>query len=643
MANYNLSRLGPQEFEHLAQSLLKEVIGDGTLTFGAGKDGAREATFTGSAPYPSPTSNWFGDWIFQAKFHDVDLLGMNKARKVVLHDLAKELDKVVIKYKYPCDNYILITNVPLTGVADTGNIDVILKRLIPEHQGYIGNVHIWDGDEINRLLEKYGAIRTKYLEFLVAGDLIAKLIAKQDAELDEVSRTINSYLAVTFSRDQNAQLDQAGDVSEDALKLQRLFFDLSARPESGQWTYHHDGVRQRDYPAHSEDIIQNTVQFILSEASARIVLIGGPGEGKSTIGQYLAQLHRATLLNRINEVAVSEKYYPFTPRLPIRVLLKDFGQWLAEQRDQEQTIHGTLEDYICKDIKRSTSREIASVQLHQVIKDNPLLLILDGLDEVTDLALRKSLLTRINEFTSRCEGIIKADLQILASTRPTGYVEQFDSRSYLHLHLTRLNPDQVRQYVARWTKARNLEPTKEDRVIRTIDECLIDRQISLLTSTPLQVTILLLIVSAGGKPQYQREALFSDYLEVIYKRETAKGRNIIETDKQLLIGLHRYIGYVLHENTTRAESTGALLPADSYSQHVRTFLRWNDPIAQSDKLRRDFNAITKEAGERLVLIIEPTEGHYGFELRSIQEYFAARHLADTSLDTEQRYARGLMP
>jgi hypothetical protein len=638
MANSNLNRLGAQEFENLAQSLLKEVIGDGTLTFGVGQDGAREATFSGRAPYPSPSSNWDGNWIFQAKFHDVDLLGITKARRAVIRDLATELDKIVLKYKYPCDNFILITNVPLTGTADTGNIDVILNKVIPEHKGYIRNVNVWAADDINRLLEKYDAIRTKYLEFLVAGDLIAKLIAKQNAELDEVSTTISGYIAVTFSRDQNAQLDQAGDVTENALKLQKLFFDLSAQLEPGQWGYHHDGVHARDYWTDSNDVIQNIVQFILSQSVDRIVLVGGPGEGKSTIGQYLAQLHRATLLSRISEVAVSSKYHPVTPRIPIRILLRDFGQWLAEQRDQE-VIHGTLEDYVCRDIKRSTSRDITPAQLHQVIKDNPILLILDGLDEVTDLSLRKTLLTRINEFTGRCEDLIKADLQILASTRPTGYVEQFDSRSYLHLQLIKLDPAQVRRYVARWTQARNLEPTKEDRVIRTIEECLADRQISLLTSTPLQVTILLLIISTGGKPQYQREALFSDYLEVIYKRETAKGRNIIETDKQLLIGLHKYIGYIIHENTTRAESTGALLPADSYSAHVEQFLRWNDPIAQSDKLRRDLNAITKEAGERLVLIIEPTEGHYGFELRSIQEYFAARHLADTAFDTEQRYAR----
>jgi len=640
MSNYDLTRLGAQEFEHMVQALLKDVIGNGTVTFGAGQDGAREATFEGEAPYPSQSTRWSGRWIFQVKYHDVALLGTDKARKAVIKDLKKELEKIVNKYKHPCDNYILITNVPLTGTVRSGNIDVIAKTLTDAQRGYVKNIHVWSADEINRFLDQNESVRTKYFEFLVTGDLIAKLIAKQDAELSEVDRTIDSYVNVTFSREQNAQLDQAGDVSEDALKLQKLFFDLSTQPQEGSWHYPYDPGQREDIsePA-SRRTIYNTVQFLLGEEEKRVVLIGGPGEGKSTIGQYLAQLHRATLLGRLEDVAVSSSYRPAFPRLPIRVLLKDFGQWLAEHRDDDQVVHGTLEDYVCRDIARSTSRTITPTQLHQVLKDNPVLLILDGLDEVTDLTLRKTLLTRITEFTGRCEKVLDSDLQVLASTRPTGYVAQFDPRTYTHLQLVRLTAEQVRGYVQKWTKAKDLEPTKEDRVIRTVDECLSDKQISVLTSTPLQITILLLIISTSGKPQYQREALFSDYLDVIYKRETAKGRNIIESDKQLLIALHKYIGYVLHENTTRAETTGGLLAADAYSKHVEQFLRWNDPIAKSDKLRRDLLAITKEAGERLVLIIEPTEGHYGFELRSIQEYFAACHLADTSLNTQERYAR----
>ena len=54
--NYDLNRLGANEFEQLIQSLLKKIIGQGTTTFNRGPDGAREATYEGSAPYPSPTN-----------------------------------------------------------------------------------------------------------------------------------------------------------------------------------------------------------------------------------------------------------------------------------------------------------------------------------------------------------------------------------------------------------------------------------------------------------------------------------------------------------------------------------------------------------------------------------------------------------
>jgi len=639
MPQYNLTSLGSTEFERMVQALLKEVIGSGTITFGAGRDGAREATYQGSAPYPSTTARWDGTWIFQAKFHDTDLLGVDKARKAVLKDLETELDKIVLKYRRHCDNYILVTNVPLSGVAGSGTLDVIADKIIPQHSGEISNVHVWGADDINRLLEKYPAVRNAYLHFMVAGDLIAQLIDARQRSLDDLALTIRSYLNVTFTREQHAQLDQAGDVSDDQLPLQQVFFDLNSEVEPEYRKYYAANESMRARVASQEAEIDRTAAFLLSEAGRRVVLIGGPGEGKSTLGQYLAQLHRATLLNRIGDIVIAPDYIPATPRIPLRVTLRDFGQWLANIRTSDESNHGTLEEYICFDIQRTTSRTISPNDLHNIIRGNPTLLILDGLDEVTDLSLRKVLLSRLSEFTGRCDTVIKADVQILASTRPTSYIEQFDPHNFLHLRLTKLKPEQVMAYVSRWTKAKNLDPTKEDRVIRTAQECLADRDISLLTSTPLQVTILLLIISSGGKPQYQREALFNDYLEIIYRRETAKGRNIIESDKELLIGLHRYIGYVLHEKTTQPETTGAVLPLSEYSKAVEVFLRWNDPYAMEEKRQSDLAAITKEAGERLVLIIEPTKDHFGFELRSIQEFFAACHLSDTPVNTEQRYLR----
>jgi hypothetical protein len=46
-----------------------------------------------------------------------------------------------------------------------------------------------------------------------------------------------------------------------------------------------------------------------------------------------------------------------------------------------------------------------------------------------------------------------------------------------------------------------------------------------------------------------------------------------------------------------------------------------------------------EARDRLFLLVAPEPGFFGFELRSLQEFFAAAYLAQTARDTQQRFER----
>ncbi len=116
MPKYNLDALGHEEFERLSQALVQQIIGPGAKVYGMGSDGAREATFQGKAPYPSKEEQWDGSWIFQAKFHDIQQIGPKEARRSLLAEFDDELLKITKKYRHPCDNFILITNVSLTPV-----------------------------------------------------------------------------------------------------------------------------------------------------------------------------------------------------------------------------------------------------------------------------------------------------------------------------------------------------------------------------------------------------------------------------------------------------------------------------------------------------------------------------------------------
>jgi hypothetical protein len=192
MPKYNLDALGHEEFERLCQSLIQQIVGPGAKIYGMGKDGSREATFQGKAPYPSKENQWDGSWIFQAKFHDVQQIGPKEARRRVLIELKDELFKVTEKYKHPCDNYILLTNVPLTPVFKKGMKDRIDNEITPKFRNAIRNVHVWGADEISRFLDVYPSIRQAYSHLLVSGDVIFRLteLIEKEAVHDESYRKI---------------------------------------------------------------------------------------------------------------------------------------------------------------------------------------------------------------------------------------------------------------------------------------------------------------------------------------------------------------------------------------------------------------------------------------------------------------------
>jgi len=171
-----------------------------------------------------------------------------------------------------------------------------------------------------------------------------------------------------------------------------------------------------------------------------------------------------------------------------------------------------------------------------------------------------------------------------------------------------------------------------------LQECQQDEHTSLLLTTPLQVTIVLLITKDGGRPPSQREALFQEYWNTIFRREKAKAKGVIRTEEALLFELHAKLGYLLH-NRSATKNVRSLLPAKEFKQVVVKFLKEKDSLSPHELIDQHANQMVKEAGERLVLLVAPEPEYVGFELRPLQEFFAAVYLAQTARNTQQRFER----
>ena len=520
MPKYNLNALGSEEFEHLCQSLVQQVIGPGAKVYGMGSDGSREVTFSGRAPYPSATECWDGDWIFQAKFHDVQTLGPTKARQSLLRDLDTELSAIVHKYKHPCDNFILMTNVPLTPVFPKGIKDKIDQEILPRFRDAIRHIHVWGADELCRFLDGHPAVRTTYVSLLVGGDIVARLLGLLEARETDLDELMRLYCHGCFVHEQSAALDDAGDVEDKPVELERVFVDLDVKP-SKPWS---DPALAEHLPewlkqATEDEERISALSYLLDDSLEGIVLVGGPGEGKSTLAQFIAQLHRGRLIGRLKQLTAGQKVLepPFC-RVPFRVLLKEYAQWVLSARAEPTTLF----HYLAGELSRECGRNVEPEQVQQIVKNAPSLLILDGLDEVPEKALRQVIVNHIAAFVNQTREVLRGSLRVLATTRPYGYAEEFSALNYLHLGIQKLSAETAVRYARLWTEARERNVREGDRILKTLALCLEDRVVSVLTQTPLQVTILLVIIRARGMPPKQREELFERYMAVIYQREQKK-------------------------------------------------------------------------------------------------------------------------
>ena len=65
---FPLYYLNSEDFENLSALICDRILGTGTIVFSTGKDGGRDAKFTGKANnFPSDAAPWDGKFIIQAK------------------------------------------------------------------------------------------------------------------------------------------------------------------------------------------------------------------------------------------------------------------------------------------------------------------------------------------------------------------------------------------------------------------------------------------------------------------------------------------------------------------------------------------------------------------------------------------------
>ena len=175
-----------------------------------------------------------------------------------------------------------------------------------------------DYDQIRTFLDCSEDVRNAYRAFITPGDVLAKIIAQLDPTPADMYDTLVMFLERELLSDECVKLEQAGHNVDEPIPLATVFVDLPTRSKPvGFRTQTYDdidvGADSAAHPTYADGgfitdilsvssalldpastdtpLVSNPLDSSLSPASrGRFVLIGGPGQGKTTLTQFLCQI-----------------------------------------------------------------------------------------------------------------------------------------------------------------------------------------------------------------------------------------------------------------------------------------------------------------------------------------------------------------
>ena len=673
MPDYDLSRLSSRSFEQLVQSLAARLLGPGIVVFGDGPDGGREATFERQVPYPTHVDGWNGYGVIQAKYRARSGNTQQDGNWAV-----DQLKEEIRKYTNPDSNlrepeyFIFATNVVLTPVLKTGSKDraiAVLEEL--KEQTSLRDFAIWDYDQIRAFLDMYEDVRNSYAAFVTPGDIMSRMISQLRPSAEHMYDTLANFLEKELLSDECVNLEQAGHNVDERIPLATVLVDLPTRSEidglslqlledteleisESELSADREGGFIREVLAASSErldpaslatpVISNHLDPGLHrESRGRFVLIGGPGQGKTTLTQFICQIFRASIISKKPTYSLSlatkdalstiQQHckieginHEVIPRFPFKLILNDFA--IALSPNSTQQVNSVLE-YLSRQISNRTASNISADDLRRFIAVYPSVIVFDGLDEVPASSNRDQVLDAIKDFWVDASNA-NADILSIATTRPQGYNEDFSPLHYGHRQLVELSEQLGWHFAQRLVEVRY--GTDEDRKLRVLGRlkrAFGETSTVRLMRSPLQITIMTALVDRIGQPPQARWELFNSYYEVIYHREVERSipaSTILRDYRPDIRAIHNQVGLMLQIDSERTGSTDAKLSRDRFVSLVEA--RLSAEGHSGEVLGILAKQIVEAASQRLVFLVEVEAEQVGFEIRSLQEFMAAESLME---------------
>ena len=365
--------------------------------------------------------------------------------------------------------------------------------------------------------------------------------------------------------------------------------------------------------------------------SDRFLLLGGAGFGKSAA---LRVIIHSLLSDAARFPALAKSWGQRLPLLlPFGFLTRHFAE------NETPTIEGALKAWL----KVLGARNDVLTLLEEMLADERLLLLVDGLDEWQNREAAVAALTALTTYVQTRR------LPLVATGRPLGFERISDfGPDWKRANLLPLTSAQQREFATYWFrhfhKAEGALDTiaLEQAVTRDATEFANDLSedpaLSELGGVPLLLSVMIYLRLTGHVLPRSRLAALEELVKALLevqpgRRAQAAMQRVDQSaarSRRIRHGIE-YLAYRIHQ-----EPNSLVLPNERAAQLLNDYFRTNLELPASEA--EEWAARVLELGQHeFGVLVAPQEHHVGLLHRIFQEYLAAKHLARLPLDQVKSY------